>query len=116
MYGLLYAYQSLIFPVAFSKNLVKICLLKRTRLRDRALTITPTSGETTIMRTQASDLLSARQVSQLLNISEKELEKWRSSGDGPEYIRTAPHHRSVKYSLEAVMCYLKEKKNEEKLF
>jgi len=68
------------------------------------------------MRSQASDLLSSHQVSQLLNISEKELEKWRSAGHGPEYIRTAPHHRSVKYSLEAVMCYLKEKKNEEQLF
>ncbi len=68
------------------------------------------------MRTPATDLLSARQVSQLLNISENELEKWRSAGHGPEYIRTAPHHRSVKYSLEAVMCYLREKKNEEKLF
>ncbi len=68
------------------------------------------------MRAQISDLLSTKQVSQLLKISEDELEKWRTIGRGPEYIRTAAHHRSVKYSLEAVMCYLKEKKNEEKLF
>jgi len=68
------------------------------------------------MRAQASDLLSAQQVSQLLNITEGELEKWRTAGCGPEFIRTAPHHRSVKYSLEAVMCYLKEKENEEKIF
>jgi len=68
------------------------------------------------MRAPTTDLLSSKQVSQLLNISEDELEKWRSRGQGPEYIRTAPHHRSVKYSLEAVMCYLKEQKNEEPLF
>lgn len=68
------------------------------------------------MRFQASDLLSSKQVSQLLKISEDELEKWRSAGSGPQYIRTAPNHRSVKYSLEAVMCYLKEKEKEEKLF
>jgi hypothetical protein len=68
------------------------------------------------MRVQASDLLSSKQVSQLLNISEHELEKWRGAGRGPDYIRTAPHHRSVKYSLEAVMCYLKEKKKEERIF
>lgn len=68
------------------------------------------------MRTQTRDMLSSKQVSQLLKISEDELGKWRSQGRGPEYIRTAPHHRSVKYSLEAVMCYLKEQKNEEKLF
>jgi hypothetical protein len=67
------------------------------------------------MRAPATDLLSAHQVSQLLNISESELEKWRGAGRGPEYIRTAPHHRSVKYSLEAVMCYLKEKKSGEQL-
>ena len=70
------------------------------------------------MRIQASDLLSTKQVSELLKISEEELEKWRSSGNGngPEYVRIAPNHRSVKYSLEAVMCYLKEKEQEEKLF
>ena len=68
------------------------------------------------MRLQASDLLSSKQVSQLLNTTEDELKKWRTSGSGPQYVRTAPNHRSVKYSLEAVMCYLKEKKKEEKLF
>jgi hypothetical protein len=68
------------------------------------------------MRFQASDLLSSKQVSQLLKISEDELEKWRSLGAGPQYHRTSPNHRSVKYSLAAVMCYLKEKKNEEKIF
>lgn len=68
------------------------------------------------MRFHSSDLLSSKQVSELLNISEDELEKLRSSGTGPQYVRTAPNHRSVKYSLQAVMCYLKEEKNEEKLF
>jgi hypothetical protein len=68
------------------------------------------------MRTSATDLLSSKQVSQLLNISEDELEKWRARGTGPEYVHTAANHRSVKYSLEAVMCYLKEKEKEEKLF
>ncbi len=68
------------------------------------------------MRHQAPDLLSSKQVSQLLKISEDDLEKWRSSGSGPHYVRTAPNHRSVKYSLEAVMCYLQEKEKEEKLF
>jgi len=68
------------------------------------------------MRTQASDLLSSKQVSELLKISEGELEKWRTAGHGPEFVHTAPNHRSVKYSLEAVMCYLKEKEKEEKLF
>jgi len=68
------------------------------------------------MRFQSSDLLSSKQVSQLLKTTEDELEKWRTSGFGPQYVRTAPNHRSVKYSLEAVMCYLKEKEKEEKLF
>jgi hypothetical protein len=68
------------------------------------------------MRLQASDLLSSKQVSQLLSTTEDELEKLRSSGTGPQYVRTAPNHRSVKYSLKAVMCYLKEKEKEEKLF
>ena len=68
------------------------------------------------MRFQASDLLSSKQVSQILNTTEDELEKWRSSGSGPQYVRTAPNHRSVKYSLKAVMCYLKETEKEEKLF
>ncbi len=68
------------------------------------------------MRLQASDLLTSKQVSQLLSTTEDELEKLRSSGTGPQYVRTAPNHRSVKYSLEAVMCYLKEKEKEEKLF
>ena len=68
------------------------------------------------MRLQASDLLTSKQVSQLLSTTEDELEKLRSSGSGPQYVRTAPNHRSVKYSLEAVMCYLKEKEKEEKLF
>lgn len=68
------------------------------------------------MRFQSSDLLSSKQVSQLLKISEDELEKWRSKGAGPQFVRTAPNHRSVKYSLEAVMCYLKEKEKEEKIF
>jgi hypothetical protein len=68
------------------------------------------------MRFQSTDLLSSKQVSQLLKISEDELEKWRSKGAGPQYVRTAPNHRSVKYSLEAVMCYLKEKEKEEKIF
>jgi hypothetical protein len=68
------------------------------------------------MRLQASDLLSSKQVSQLLSTTEDELEKLRSSGTGPQYVRTAPNHRSVKYSLKAVMCYLEEKEKEEKLF
>jgi len=68
------------------------------------------------MRFQSSDLLSSKQVSELLNTTEDELEKWRSTGIGPRYVRTAANHRSVKYSLEAVMCYLKEEKKEEKLF
>ena len=68
------------------------------------------------MRLQASDLLTSKQVSQLLSTTEDELEKWRTSGSGPQYVRTAPNHRSVKYSLEAVMCYLQEKEKEEKLF
>jgi hypothetical protein len=68
------------------------------------------------MRVQASDLLSSKQVSELLKISEEELGKWRTTGSGPVYVRTAPNHRSVKYSLKAVMCYLKETKKEEKLF
>ncbi len=68
------------------------------------------------MRAQVSDLLSSKQVSELLKISQDELEKWRTTGSGPAYVRTAANHRSVKYSLAAVMCYLKEKKNEEKIF
>ncbi len=68
------------------------------------------------MRLQASDLLTSKQVSKILSTTEDELEKLRSSGSGPRYVRTAPNHRSVKYSLEAVMCYLKEKEKEEKLF
>jgi hypothetical protein len=67
------------------------------------------------MKFQATDLLSSKQVSELLHITEDELEKWRSSGTGPRYVRTSPNHRSVKYSLEAVMCYLKEEKNEGKI-
>ena len=67
------------------------------------------------MKFQATDLLSSKQVSELLNTTEDELEKWRSSGAGPRYVRTAPNHRSVKYSLEAVMCYLKEEKKETKI-
>ena len=67
------------------------------------------------MKIHASDLLSSKQVSELLNITEDELEKWRSSGTGPRYVRTSPNHRSVKYSLEAVMCYLKEEKKETKI-
>jgi len=68
------------------------------------------------MRFQASDLLSTKQVSQLLKTTEDELEKLRLTGSGPQYVRTAPNHRSVKYSLQAVMCYLEEKEKEEKLF
>jgi predicted DNA-binding transcriptional regulator AlpA len=52
------------------------------------------------------ELLTPKEISQLLKISIHTLAKWRSQGQGPDYVKTG---KSVKYSLDTIGNWISEK-------
>jgi predicted DNA-binding transcriptional regulator AlpA len=52
------------------------------------------------------ELLTPKETSQLVKISIHTLAKWRSKGQGPDYVKTG---KSVKYSRDTVNTWISEK-------
>ncbi len=50
-------------------------------------------------RSQVGALLTAKKASEFLGLKEQTLALWRSTGEGPEYVKTG---RSVRYKQEAI--------------
>ena len=52
------------------------------------------------------ELLTPKEASQMLKVSIHTLAKWRSQGQGPDYVKTG---KSVKYSRDTVCIWISEK-------
>ena len=62
------------------------------------------------MRSTGVTLLNPKQVAKILNVSELSLSEWRQKGIGPDFIWLDIKRRNVKYSLDAIMDFVKDGK------
>jgi len=54
------------------------------------------------------DLLNTDELAEELGLTSRSLERWRQTGEGPEYLKIG---RSVRYELEVVRNWLRSKES-----